>query len=279
MFGRKRSPRGAGPAASARDWRSFDAVAADYERIRAPVHEPAAVDLVDLLGPPARGGLLDVGSGTGVLAAAAQTAGWAPVAGVDRSVPMLRLGRPRGLDRVAAADAVDLPFRDTTFAAVAAAFVLHLVARYDTVLFDMLRVLGPDGRLGVATWVGTIDEFTRTWRSVAERFATKELLDDALRKAAPWQERFSDPRRLDEALRDAGLRNVQLERRSYRSSMSVADYLAGRETAAAGRFLRQMLGEDLWERFRHEVGEAFRERFPDPIGDTNEVLLAIGRKP
>jgi ubiquinone/menaquinone biosynthesis C-methylase UbiE len=279
MFGRKRGPRAAGPVAPAQDWRSFDAVAAEYERVRAPVHQPAAVDLVEALGPPAPGGLLDVGSGTGVLAAAAQAAGWTPVAGVDRSVPMLRLGRPRGLDRVAAADAVDLPFRDATFAAVTAAFVLHLVTRYDTVLHDMLRVLRPGGRLGAATWVGAIDEFTGTWRSVAERHATKELLDDALRKAAPWQERFADPGRLEETLRDAGLRNVDVDRRSYRSSTTVADYLAGRETSAAGRFLRQILGEDLWERFRDAVGQAFRERFPDPIGDTNEVLLAVGTKP
>lgn len=279
MFGRKRTGRAPATLTGAHDWRSFDAVAPEYERVRAPVHEPAAIDLVEALGPPLPGGLLDVGSGTGVLAAAAQRAGWEPVAGVDRSVPMLRLARPRGLDRVAAADALDLPFRDSTFAAVTAAFVLHLVTRYDTVLFDMVRVLRPGGQLGAATWAGGHDEFTTAWREVADRFATKELLDDAIRKATPWQERFSDGARLDEAFREAGMRNIRVERRQYRATMSLADYLAGRETSAAGRFLRQMLGEELWEGFRDEVAGAFRERFPDPVGDTNEVLIAVGSKP
>jgi ubiquinone/menaquinone biosynthesis C-methylase UbiE len=279
MFGRKRSePLKVAPSQTG-DWRSFDPVAPEYERVRAPVHQPAAVDLVAALGPPQQGGLLDVGSGTGVLAAAARAARWAPVVAVDRSVPMLRLARPRGLLGLAAADAVDLPFRDSTFAAVAAAFVLHLVARYDTVLFDMVRVLKPGGRLGTATWVGAQDEFTRAWRAVAERFATKELLDDALRKATPWQERFSDGAGLEEAFRKAGVRQVRVERRKYRATLSVADYLAGRETSAAGRFLRGMLDHDLWEAFRNEVSGLFHQRFPDPIGDTNDVLLAVGTKP
>jgi hypothetical protein len=70
-----------------------------------------------------------------------------------------------------------------------------------------------------------------------------------------------------------------VERRQYRSEMTIDDYLAGRETSALGRFLRRLLGEALWSRFREQVAEEFRRQFGDPIGDTNEVLLAIGTKP
>jgi ubiquinone/menaquinone biosynthesis C-methylase UbiE len=275
MFGRKRE-RTAAPAARRSDWRSFDQVAETYDRVRAPIHQPPARDLVEALGPPAPGGLLDVGTGTGILAAAARDAGWNPVVGADRSTSMLALARPRGVANTVAADAVDLPFPDGAFSAIAAAFSLHTFPKYDTALFDMLRVLRRGGRLGAATWVRHLDDFTRTWRSVAEAYATKDLLDDAVRRAAPWEERFSDPGRLEETLRDAGLRAVTVERRRYRATVSLADYLAGRETTAAGRFLHGMLGEALWERFRARVEEEFRSRFPDPLGDFSEVLLAVG---
>ena len=266
-------------APAAPDWRSFDAVADTYDRIRAPIHEPAARDLVSVMGDPADGGFLDVGSGTGVVAAAAQAAGWRPTVSADRSLPMLARARARGLDRLAGADAVDLPFRDGRFGAVGAGFVLHVLSRYDTTRFDMSRVLRPGGVLGTATWDWRRDEFTETWRAVAESFTTKELLDDAMRRAAPWAERFSRPGPLEEALREAGLRSVRVERRQHRATVSIENYLAGREISVQGRFLREILGDALWDRFRERVEATFRERFADPIGDTNDVLLAIGTKP
>jgi hypothetical protein len=143
----------------------------------------------------------------------------------------------------------------------------------------MMRVLRVEGRVGAATWGGQDDEFTRTWRSAADAYATKDLLAGALRKAAPWHERFSDPARLEETFRAAGLRNVIVERREYRATVSQDDYLLGRETSVSGRFLKGMLGEALWERFRSQVRETFRSRFPDPIGDTYEVLIGVGIKP
>ena len=107
----------------------------------------------------------------------------------------------------------------------------------------------------------------------------QEMLDDAARKAVPWEERFSDPTNLEETLRDTGLRAIEVGRRSYRNTMPIADYLAGRETSAVGRFLRQILGETLWPRFQARVEEEFRARFTDPIGDSNDVLIAVGTKP
>ncbi|HEX2025464.1 MAG TPA: methyltransferase domain-containing protein, partial [Actinomycetota bacterium] len=271
--------RTAQPSAPRRDhdWRAFDAVAEAYDRVRAPVHARPAADLVAALGSPGAGGLLDVGTGTGVLAEAAQAAGWDPVVGIDRSVPMLRLAFRR-IGRVLAADAVDLPFEDGRFEAVAAAFALHVFPNYETALFDMLRVLRPGGRFGTATWASADDEFMRTWRAIAEAYGTKHLLDDAKRRAAPWEERFSDPSRLEETLRDAGLRDVDIRRQEYRSVVSIEDYLAGRETSAMGRFLHGMLGEALWERFRARVDEEFRRRFSDPIGDTSEVLITTATR-
>ena len=260
-------------------WQTFDSVAETYDRVRAPVHAPPARDLVDLVAPPQAGRVLDVGTGTGVAAelAAGAVGPEGLVVGVDPSVPMLRQALPRH-SRVLAAQAIDLPFRDEIFDTVLANFVIAFFTRYETALFDMLRVLRRGGRLGVSWWGGGPDEFGRTWTELAETFATKELLRDAVQRAIPWNERFRDRHRLEETLRDAGLREVNVYRRQYRSNLSQADYLAGRATSSEGRFLRETLGDRLWDRFRERAADAFRERFPDPMGDTNDVLIAVGTK-
>jgi hypothetical protein len=95
----------------------------------------------------------------------------------------------------------------------------------------------------------------------------------------PWEELFSDRNRLKGVLYDAGLRDIWIEQRDYKVDMSTEDYLTGRETAVIGRFLRQMLGETLWDRFRQRTRQVFQERFPARINDIREVILAVGRKP
>jgi hypothetical protein len=47
---------------------------------------------------------------------------------------------------------------------------------------------------------------------------------------------------------------------------------------ATGRFVRQMLGENDWAAFMERVRATFAERFPDPLHDRRDVLLAIGTK-
>lgn len=275
MFRRGKDPGIEVRSASSRDWRSYDEVAEAYDRVRSPVHEAPARDLVAAVEIAEGERLLDVGTGTGL---AARSAAAGTSVGIDISPGMARVARERGLRRVVVGAAIDLPFRDGTFDAVVSAFVLHLVPKYETALFDMVRVLRRGGRLGLATWVAADDEFTRTWRRLAESFATREMLADAHRKAAPWAEHLSDPVRLEEAMRGAGVRDVRVERRTYRSETSIEDYLTGRETAAIGRFLKEMLGPALWERFQARVEEEFRKAFRDPIGDTNEVLIAVGTR-
>jgi ubiquinone/menaquinone biosynthesis C-methylase UbiE len=224
--------------------------------------------------------VLDVGTGTGVAARAAQQAGAAFVVGVDPSVPMLHSARSGGgRPRYAGAEAIDLPFRPATFDAVLLVFSLSHFARAETALFDLLRVLRPGGRVGVATWGPGDDEFTRAWNEVAEEFAEHEILQDAYQRAMPGAERFSDPTRLKDTLHDAGLRDLRVERREYRFEMSAGDYLRWRETAAAGRFLHRMLGDELWQTFRRRASEVFAQRFPPAFNDFREAILAAGHKP
>jgi ubiquinone/menaquinone biosynthesis C-methylase UbiE len=269
---------------SERDWRTYDSIAAAYARVHAPHFAVPARDLVELLGIAQGDRVLDVGAGTGVAAreAALRAGPSGVVVGVDPSVEMLSEARHEARGPVyAAGTAIDLPFRDATFGYITANFVISHFKKYDTALFDMLRVLRPGGRLGVTNWGPghDRDDFTAAWRGIAEEFAGRRVLADALQRAVPWEERFSDPGRLKETLYDAGVRDIQVERREYRFEMTAEDYLAGREIASMGRFLREMLGESLWDRFRSRTRQVFADRFPPRFNDFRDVLLAVGRKP
>jgi ubiquinone/menaquinone biosynthesis C-methylase UbiE len=263
------------------DWRSYDSVADAYLRIHQPRMALAAKDLVDLaqVGTGAR--VLDVGTGTGVVArAAAEATGpTGRIVGVDTSMPMLQTAHPQGGGpRYAAATAIDLPFRNGAFEDVLLAFVLPHFTKYDTALFDLMRVLRIGGRMGVATWGKGEDDFSRAWRDVMWEFAEPEILRDSMSKAAPWEERFSDPERLKMALHDAGLRDILISKREYRFRISRDDYLTGRETSASGRFLHQMLGDALWPRLQARAREVFADRFPEEFNDFRDVNMAVGFK-
>jgi ubiquinone/menaquinone biosynthesis C-methylase UbiE len=241
----------------------------------------AAADLVGLASPSPGAHVLDVGTGTGVAAeAAAQAVGReGMVLGVDVSVDMLAVGaRKRPGVRFVAADAVDLPFRSASFAAVTANFVIALVPRYDTVLFDAIRVLEPGGRLALSWWGKGEDEFQKTWRALCEEAVGQEMLDDAVKGIMPWNDRFADKVSFEETLRDAGFHPVRMETREYRIQMSRDDYLLHRTTSATGRFVRSMLGEEGWPRFLDRARAEFATRFPEQINDFRDVVLAVGTK-
>jgi ubiquinone/menaquinone biosynthesis C-methylase UbiE len=93
---------------------------------------------------PARA--LDVGAGTGVLAARLQAQGW-QVMGVDQAKAMLELMADRG-NPAAQASGVQLPFPDNTFDVVYCVAVLHHVAEPEAVkatVREMLRITRPGG--------------------------------------------------------------------------------------------------------------------------------------
>ena len=94
--------------------------------------------------------MLDIGTGTGVVALALRRRGY-PVVGVDASAAMLARARDRLPGSVVLADAGALPFPTSSFGRAVAVWVLHAVAHPGAVFLEAARVLGPRGRLLVCS--------------------------------------------------------------------------------------------------------------------------------
>src|SRR4051812_2760255 len=113
----------------ARWWRLYDAI----------------VEAADLRGRR----VLDLGCGTGQLAAALAEREVARVWGVDASAEMAAVARAAGVD-VKVAPAERLPFKDAWFERAVSRMAVHLVDR-PRAFAELRRVLAPDGRAVVAS--------------------------------------------------------------------------------------------------------------------------------
>ncbi len=107
--------------------------------------------VVALAGLPPGGRLLDLGTGTGDLAAEAlrQTSTLLAVGG-DFTLEMMRAGKTdpaRRSIRFTGADALNLPFPDNTFDAVTSGYLMRNVIDVGRALAEQYRVLKPGGRV------------------------------------------------------------------------------------------------------------------------------------
>jgi SAM-dependent methyltransferase len=119
---------------------SFDRIADRYDETRT-FPAGVAARIVDAIGPfaPKPGPILDVGVGTGRLAAPLRSGGH-EVVGVDVSDRMLRRARGKGLDDLLLADARMLPFPDGSFGCSVSVHVTHLIRDWMTALAEIGRV-------------------------------------------------------------------------------------------------------------------------------------------
>ena len=224
------------------DWRSYDEVAEAYERVHAPRLAVVARDLVAFAEIGADANVLDIGTGTGVAAEAAAGAG-ARAVGIDPSIGMLEVGRrERPSIPFVAADTIDLPFRDGAFDAVTGNFVLSHFRRYETALFDMMRVLKPGGRVALTSWSDVKDDLQATWSEMLESVVPREMLEPVWAAAAPWHAKFTDRQSVEQALIDAKLRHVRTEKRRFQFQYTQADYLAGQESGRPDASSRRCSG-------------------------------------
>ena len=142
-----------------RDAASYDSLTAEFDRFTQRLSTPLAERLLTLATPRSTDRILDVGTGTGVVAllAAQRLASSGKVVGVDLSDKMLSAAKFKA-ERQGLADRVDfcqmdaesLTFADSSFDASVSLFALLHFPNPLASLREILRVLRPEGQLVLA---------------------------------------------------------------------------------------------------------------------------------
>ena len=140
-------------------WRLDGSAPEIYERYRVPGEfEPLARLFLTRMGLQRGERVLDVACGTGIVArlAAAQVGESGHVTGLDINEAMLDVARAKGSGSSTlewrTGEAGSLPFAEREFDVVLCQQGLQFFADKLTALREMLRVLTPGGRLGLAVW-------------------------------------------------------------------------------------------------------------------------------
>lgn len=234
----------------------FGRLAATYDELR-----PADANWWELFALLVReGGLrgrrvLDVGCGTGRLAAALAERESCKVWGVDRSPEMLEAARARVPEGVGLKEGVaeELPFKDGWFERAVARLSLHLWDR-PLAFAELRRVVA--GRAVLATFDPA--HFTGYWLN--ELFPSIERIDLA---------RFPDGETLERELRAAGFPETRLVRLGQHAEIS-------REEALAKIHGRHISTFDLLAEDELAEGTARAEReLPERVAYRLEWLVAV----
>lgn len=200
-----------------------------------------------------------MGCGTGRVAAALAERESCRVWGVDPSPEMLEIARARTGSatqfRVARAEA--LPFKAGWFERVVMRLVVHLVDRR-VALAEARRVLGPGGRLAIATFDPS--HFDRYWLN--SLFPSLEAIDRA---------RFPVPDTLAAELGRAGFAAVRTTPLRQRGVLD-------RETALEKIRGRHISTFDLLDADEYRAGLERAEReLPDTVAYALEWILVVAR--
>ncbi|MGH3136442.1 MAG: class I SAM-dependent methyltransferase [Gaiellaceae bacterium] len=139
--------------AAARYAVAYGAAADAYARILDPTLEPVARRIVELAEVEAHESVLDLASGTGLVARAAAATG-ASVVGVDVSPGMVALARTLAAPETEflVGDAAELPFANERFDVATCGFGFSHMPSIETVLAELRRVVRANGSLVEASW-------------------------------------------------------------------------------------------------------------------------------
>lgn len=253
-----------------------------YRLVTGPVQfAPPAADLIAMLGPVAGMRILDVGTGTGIVAERIRNAAGpqALIVGVDAALTMLNEARQAFEYPVVATRLPELPFMAGAFDLAAVGFVISHVPDYEAALKDIARVCRGGARIGVTAWGSLPNPTAQLWTEIASRFVSRGELDRAFRAHIPWDEWFSDAARLRHALDAAGLQHGVVETRTYRMRMRTTDFLASRDASIQGAVLRERLSDEEWDVFTRQVSDVFETQFGNAVEYDRDVHFGVAQTP
>lgn len=166
--------------------------------------------------------LLDLGSGTGdiVREALKQHPGCLPVA-ADLTLEMMRVGKKSEIQLdypQVCADALELPFTDASFDAVASGFLLRNVIDVKQALEEQFRILKPGGRVVILDTTRPYKNFAYPAIQVYFRYVIPTLgkwitgQEDAYRYLPETTQNFLEAETLAAYIQQAGFINVSFVR-------------------------------------------------------------------
>ncbi len=191
----------------------FDEIASEYDTWAGGIHAKAAERLAALLEPGKSDHVLDVGTGTGLVAraVAARLGRGGEVVGIDASPGMLKLARAQTRRRSVRYHemwAEDLVFRDATFDAVTFGDSLAYLLDPFRALEEAARVTRPGGRIALSCQM-------RSMSTPAQEISVEELAKLAqedgveIPRLPDYHASFGEPEVLTELLRENGFRETR----------------------------------------------------------------------
>ena len=196
----------AAQALSEREAKMFSA-GAGYERFMGRWSRLLAPQFVAFAGVKDGARMLDVGTGTGSLAAAMEKAGPAvQVVGIDPSEGFIAYARknagPRA--RFEAGDAQGLRFADASFDGALALLVLNFVPDHAKAIAEMRRVTRPGGTVGACVW-----DYDAGMQMLRYFWDEAIAMDPAMEAKDERHMKLSRQGQLGDLWRKAGLVNVE----------------------------------------------------------------------
>jgi ubiquinone/menaquinone biosynthesis C-methylase UbiE len=262
----------------------FDRIAPSYDSWAGGQHERVAARLVDVASPQKGEHVLDVGTGTGLVAhIVAPRVSPGSVIGIDLSEHMLAIARSRMSKNVQflGMAAEQLVFKPETFELVTMGEALAYLADPSDALAEAHRVLRPGGRLAVSCQRRSLstraqDLFFQGLAPLARRHSL------SLPRYSSERARFGEPDVLPQLLKGAGFDVTRMTEMvtggRTRDAHEWTDLMAG-----AGP-LPHTLIRALGPRYRTEL-EADVESAMESLGDPDDAfryhhsyLIAVARK-
>ena len=252
---------------------AWHGVGAAYAVSYAGLCAGTADSIASAVGRPISRGLLDVGSGTGTLAAVLADAGWI-VTACEPELSMREIATAQH-PHVAFVDAAlpELPFADAAFGAVTANFVLNHVPDPRSAAREMKRVAAVDAVLVATIWTMSPSWF---WSAVCERAGLIPATGERLSPALDFER---TPEGFGRMLSDGGWNDVGVTDLTW-------TWQAGRDVlweavaggiASAGAFYLTLDSGDQ-EKFRRAFDEICDEEVDDGfVALDHTAAIAVGR--